>query len=225
MVDAGEWDWLRQHATGGFDHLLIGTSLPLIVAPGIHHLETWNEAVCAGAWGRAAARGGEWIRQAVDLEHWSAFQKSFDEFIELLRTVSVGERGPTPASVVVLSGDVHHTYLAEVDLPTPNSGSPVYQATCSPFRNSLPRRVRRVFRAGWSEKGALAARLLARLAGVANTNAEWRLVHSEPWFDNHVATLVLKGRENTLSIEKAIYKDVPDSGTPTLQKIFEYRLS
>ena len=34
MVDAGEWDWITEHATGDFDHLLIGTSLPLFLAPG-----------------------------------------------------------------------------------------------------------------------------------------------------------------------------------------------
>ena len=60
--------------TGDFDHLLIATSLPLMLAPGMHQLEAWNEAVCAGAWGGLAARAGEKIRQALDLEHWAAFR-------------------------------------------------------------------------------------------------------------------------------------------------------
>jgi hypothetical protein len=36
MVDAEEWAWIEDMATGGFDHLLIGTSLPLL-GPGMTH--------------------------------------------------------------------------------------------------------------------------------------------------------------------------------------------
>jgi hypothetical protein len=46
MIDAGEWAWIQDKATGGFDHLLLGTSLPVLLGPGMHHLEAWNEAVC-----------------------------------------------------------------------------------------------------------------------------------------------------------------------------------
>jgi len=45
MVDASEWEWIEEHATGGFDHLLLGTSLPVLLGPGMHHLQAWNEAV------------------------------------------------------------------------------------------------------------------------------------------------------------------------------------
>jgi hypothetical protein len=53
MLDPHEWEWFEQHAEGEFDHLLIGTSLPFLLAPALHYLESWNEAVCNGAWGRA----------------------------------------------------------------------------------------------------------------------------------------------------------------------------
>ncbi len=224
MVDDQEWDWVERHATGDFDHLLIGTSLPLILAPGIHYFEAWNEAVCSGAWGKHASRVGEAIRQKVDLEQWPAFYKSFNRFTDLLKSISTGEHGKPPASIAVLSGDVHHTYLAELELRDPDARSPVYQATCSPFRNPLPGPLRRVFRAGWSEKGALAGRLLARTAGVKEPDVGWHLTHEGPWFNNHVSTLQLKGRQNILKIEKATSTD-GDSGNPTLQTIFEYHLS
>ena len=94
MVDSGEWRWIVEHATGGFDHLLIGTSLPLIMAPGLHYLEAWNEAVCDGAWGRLAARVGEKIRQGADLEHWPAFRDSFEAVCALLREVGAGGQRP-----------------------------------------------------------------------------------------------------------------------------------
>src|ERR1043166_8773474 len=55
MVDAKEWAWIEEHARGDVGHLLLGTSLPLLLSPALHHLEAWNEAVCDGAWGRAAA--------------------------------------------------------------------------------------------------------------------------------------------------------------------------
>jgi hypothetical protein len=57
MVDVEEWAWIEEKATGNFDHLLIGTPLPLMLGPGMHHLQTWNERLCSGAWGRRV--GGE----------------------------------------------------------------------------------------------------------------------------------------------------------------------
>src|SRR5829696_5378585 len=110
MLDDDEWSWIEEKATGDYDHLLFGTSLPFLLGPGLHHLEAWNEAVCGGAWGRPAAKLGEYIRQLLDLEHWSAFHESFAGLAKLLRAVASGERsnGKPPASVVVLSGDVHH---------------------------------------------------------------------------------------------------------------------
>ena len=65
MLDPDEWHWLEEHAAGEFDHLLIGTSLPFLLAPGLHYLESWNEAVCNGAWGKPAALLGEKVRQGA----------------------------------------------------------------------------------------------------------------------------------------------------------------
>ncbi len=225
MVDDFEWEWVEEHATGGFDHLLIGTSIPLIMAPGIHHLENWIEAICAGAWGERASRAGEWLRQHIDMEQWPAFRHSFDKFIELLRSVESGERGPVPNSVVVLSGDVHHTYLAEIDLTGSHNGSVAYQATCSPFRNPLPSVLRPAFRFGWSRTGTVVGKLLSRSAGVEESEAEWKLTHDEPWFDNHVATLELNKDQASLNIERAISDSEEKHKDPALQDIFRYRLS
>ena len=94
MVDEDEWAWIADQATGGFDHLLIGTSLPWLLAPALHNIEAWNEAVCGGAWGGPPAAVGEKIRQAMDLEHWPAFHDSFEHMTELQRSVAAGERGP-----------------------------------------------------------------------------------------------------------------------------------
>ena len=116
MVDAEEWDCIERWTRGSFDHLLLGTSLPAFLGRGMHFIEAWNEAVCEGAWGRTAARVGERIRRAVDLEHWAAFGDSLRDLEDLLERIASGRHGETaPGSVVLLSGDVHHAYLARAE--------------------------------------------------------------------------------------------------------------
>jgi PhoD-like phosphatase len=204
MVDADEWQWIAEHATGGFDHLIIGTSLPLIMAPGLHHLEAWNEAVCDGAWGRLAARAGETIRQGADLEHWAAFRDSFEAMCALLREVGAGGRGHAPSSIVVVSGDVHHAYLAEVAFPAGSGvSSRVWQATCSPFRNPLGRMERRGVNFGFSRGGTAVGRALSRAAGVPSPPVRWRFQDGDPRFDNQVGTLDLDGRRALARLERA----------------------
>jgi hypothetical protein len=205
MVDAGEWEWITEHATGDFDHLLIGTSLPLFLAPGLHYLEAWNEAVCDGAWGGLAAKLGEKLRQGADLEHWPAFRHSFNAMCELLLEIAAGRRGEPPRSIVVLSGDVHHAYLAEVGFPQ-GSGvrSRVWQATCSPFRNPLSTNERRGVMVGFSRAGEKIGRVLARSAGVPPPPVRWRFQDGDPRFDNQVGTLELDEGSALARLERSV---------------------
>ncbi|CAN5246597.1 alkaline phosphatase D family protein [soil metagenome] len=221
MVDASEWEWIEEHATGGFDHLLLGTSIPVLLGPGMHHLQAWNEAVCSGKWGERATGWGEKIRRSQDLDHWGSFHESFDKLTALIRAVAAGERGKSPASVVVLSGDVHHGYLAEAAFRDGGVRSRIYQAVCSPLRNSLPKQKSRLQSAGWTRPGELAGRLLSRLAGIGKEQMSWRLTHQKPWFENHVATLELEGGRARITFEKAVSDG---SGEPGLEKIYERRL-
>jgi PhoD-like phosphatase len=207
MLSEPEWAWVEDCVTGDFDHLLIATTLPLLLSHGLHHLEAWNEAVCDGAWGRTAARLGEKIRQAIDLEHWAAFHGSFVRLTDLLHEVASGGRGPAPASVIVLSGDVHHAYLAEASFPgRAPIESAVVQAVCSPIRNPLDRNERRGLRAALSRSASTVARLLARSAGVRPGGVRWKFA-DEPTFDNQIATLRLTGRDARLTIEKTRPED------------------
>jgi len=224
MVDDEEWDWIAEHATGGYDHLLLATSLPYLLSPALHDLEAWNEAVCAGVWGEAMAARGEQLRQTMDLEHWAAFQDSFLKLAELQRSVAAGERGPAPASIVTLSGDVHHAYLCEVAFPR-GSGvkSSVWQAVCSPFRNPLDGKERRTIRAMTKRPAELVTGLLRRSAGVDDPPIRWRLTGGGPWFDNQYGVLTVDGRRMDLRIEKA----VPDGhhGESRLERVLERRLA
>jgi hypothetical protein len=205
MVDEEEWDWITEHATGGHDHLLIGTSLPWVLAPGMHHAEAFSEALSEGAWGDRLARTGERIREALDLEHWAAFQRSFARMAELQRSVAAGERGPAPASIVTLSGDVHHAYLCEVGFRRGSGArSSAWQAVCSPFRNPLDAGQRRKVRIASSRSGTALGRALARLAGVGDPDIRWRIVDDGPWFDNVVGTIQIDGRRLDIVIEKAL---------------------
>lgn len=76
LIDEAEMTWLDSRVRGGFRHLLVATSLPFLLPMGLHYVESWNEAVSEGAWGKLSARAGERLRQALDLEHWGAFQRA-----------------------------------------------------------------------------------------------------------------------------------------------------
>ncbi len=224
MLDEDEWQWVEDHATGGFDHLLIATSLPWLLAPAMHYLEAWNEAVCGGAWGGLAAKYAEKIRQGVDLEHWAAFEESFERLAEIQRAVGAGERGEAPATIVTLSGDVHHAYLSEVAFRRgSNVKSAVYQAVCSPMRNPLNAREQRAIKSMFTKPVLALTQTMSRAAGVAAPSIRWRRVGGGPWFDNQLATLEVEGRQIDFRIERA-HSGGAD-GIPELECVQENRLA
>ena len=223
MLDEEEWKWLQERSTGDFDHLVFGTSMPFLLSPGFHHLEAASEAICDGSLGRRMAKVGELLRQAVDLEHWPAFHASFTDLASLLHSVASGERSESapPASVVVVSGDVHHGYLVRATFDG-DRHNPVYQAVGSPLRNPLGTPERLFMRAGWSGLVELLGKRLARLTGVKDPALRWSLVHETPWFDNHISTIKLRGREASLVVEKTIPEDL---GEPRLHPLLEHKLT
>jgi hypothetical protein len=202
MLDDEEWTWIVDHATGDFDHLLLATSVPFLLPPGMHHLEAWNEAVCGGAWGGVATRLGERLRQGFDLEHWAAFNDSFRRLTGLVEDVAAGRRGTAPATVVMLSGDVHHAYLAEVTFRNGAAAqSRVFQATCSPYRNPLDKHERLAIRGLCAGPAARVTHALARAAGVRDPDVAWELC-DRPIFDNQVATLEIEDRHASVRFER-----------------------
>jgi PhoD-like phosphatase len=220
MLDPTERQWFDDLVGGEVDHLLIGSSLPFLLEPGLHHLEAWNEAVVGGAWGSRAARSGERIRQAIDLEHWAAFQHSFQEVARRVVDVATGGRGTPPATVLFLSGDVHHSYLADVDVGAAN-GSRVLQAVCSPIRNPMPR---------WARWGSAVSIhglagpmgwLASRTARVPRPPIRWTISEG-PWFENAIAFLDIDGRRADLRWATA---DIDGSGEPSIRTLQEIRVT
>jgi hypothetical protein len=221
MVDAEEWAWVSERATGGFDHLLIGTSLPLLLGPAMHHLQIWNESLCSGAWGVHAARRAESVRRSQDLDHWASFHDSFTAMMGLIGDVVSGERGDPPSTVLILSGDVHHGYLAEATLEN-HTKSRIYQAVSSPLRNALPGKKSILQVNAWTGPATFAARLLARIAGVPEEPLTWRMTHDAVFFENQIATLELEGRSATITFEKSVIDASKDAA---LEKLYRHRLA
>jgi hypothetical protein len=202
MIDDHEWDWFVEHVKGDWDHLLIASSMPFMLPGGEHGLEAWNDAVSEGAWGKLGKGMGEKVRQALDLEHWAAFRRSFERVSQLLEEVASGKHGKPPSTIVLLSGDVHHAYLAEVAFrKSVGAQSAVYQATCSPFRNGLSKRERAMVRFASSPVGHAIGSFLCKTAGVPRSRLHWR-IDEGPWFDNQIATLELDGPSARFRLEK-----------------------
>jgi hypothetical protein len=198
ILDDDEMAWLDGQMRGGVRHLLVGTSLPFLMPTGLHHFEAWNEAVCNGAWGPRFARLGEKLRRAVDLEHWGAFEEGFRQVAGMATEVADGRRGPAPRTVTFLSGDVHHSYVAEVRRPRAPGTARVLQAVCSPIRNPLPRAMRATMSFGSSRPAVAIGRALSRAAKVPEPPFEWDITEG-PWFENCLATL--EDREDGLAMQ------------------------
>ena len=222
MVSDTEWQWVTDSVAGDWDHVVLASSLPVLLSRGIHDLEAWNEAVAAGAWGRRFMPLGERIRRAGDLEHWAAFGRSFTAFEQLITGLATGTQGPAPASVTLLGGDVHHSYLAEVALPARiSSATSVHQLVCSPIHNLLPNNFRQLQRIVTSRLGEVIGGTLARLARVPSPQLSWKLTEG-PWFSNMLATLNFDGRQARVRFDRS----APDpTQSPHLVPVSETDLS
>lgn len=200
MLPDSEWAWFAKQLPGDYDHLLIGSSLPWLLPPAIHHLEAATERLAESPRGWVS-RFGETLRQALDLEHWGAFGRSFDALSALLAQIGAGQGGvsPAPASINVLSGDVHHSYAAKAELG-PDVVSAVHQLTCSPVHNDMPKLVRPAMKFGWNPPAARLMRSLARALGLRRPVVRWRKT-AGPYFGNAVGLLVLEGRTAHVAIE------------------------
>jgi len=197
MLDDAEFDWIeaamRRAVDEGVEHLILGTSLPWLLPHAIHNLERWNETLNVRHLGRRRGRLAEAVRQAADLEHWAAFGHSFERLGAALTGVARGDHGRAPASALVLSGDVHHAYAAELVRPD-GLQARVHQLTVSPLHNQAPHPIRVGFKIGWSRRARRFTERLARLARAEPTRLQWEK-QAGPFFGNQIGELLLTGRE------------------------------
>ncbi|GAA2476134.1 alkaline phosphatase D family protein [Streptomyces gobitricini] len=226
MHDEDEARWLADQLLADrkdCDHLLVGASLPWLLAPMMHDAETWNAALCRGERGNRWARLSERVRRAADLEHWAAFPDSFERLTRLL--AEAGSGPDAPATVCVLSGDVHHAYVAEPEWP--KSAAPasarIVQLTCSPVHNRIPAALRVAFRLSWSRAGRWIGHALRRHGRTGPPVVDWRRTGG-PWFGNHLMTLTLRGRTAALRLEQAAAGS-RDPGDAALRTVHERSLA
>jgi hypothetical protein len=221
MLDDDEFAWvesaLNRAVEDGVEHLIIGTSLPWLLPHAIHNIERWNETLNVRHHGRWRGRLAERLRQAADLEHWAAFGDSFERLGSALVRVARGEHGPAPATALVLSGDVHHAYSAELVRPG-DLTTRVHQLTVSPLHNQAPHPIRVGFRIGWSRWAKNVTTALARIAQAKPSRLEWQK-QSGPFFGNQLGELLLSGREARFQLS------VTELGKPGLRQVLDMPLS
>ena len=224
MLSDAEFDWIEEQLSGDYEHLLIGTSLPWLLPRAFHDIEAWNELLADGHRGKAVAWLSERLRRAADFEHWGSFRESFERLSTMIQAVGRGdfaaEPGAAPATVCVLSGDVHHAYIARPEYGD-DVRSAVYQLTCSPLHNRVPLAMKVMFRGAWSRFAERSTSVfLGLVARVPQPSVEWtRLIG--PYFGNDLMTLRLDGRTAEVILEQA----GPATGRPTLDELTRVTLT
>ena len=201
MIGENEFRWLESEAEENpqsLDHLMLASSVPWLMPPAIGDLESLNERAAD----RAGWRGrlGEKLRELGDFEHWAAFHKSFVRMGEMIARIADHPDGP--ATISVLSGDVHHSYAAraEMDGVSPG-GATVHQLVCSPVHNYVPLFIKPVFMLGWTGPAAAVSRWWMRRRGVPSPPMTWRDVCG-PLFGNTIATVQIDGRDAQVFFEQ-----------------------
>ncbi|WP_138733473.1 alkaline phosphatase D family protein [Modestobacter excelsi] len=224
ILDDAEFDWveaaMRNAVDDGVEHLLIGTSLPWLLPHSVHDLERWNETLSVRHAGKPLGRLAEQLRQAADLEHWAAFGGSFERLGRALVSLGRGELGRPPATALVLSGDVHHAYAAELVDPG-GLDTRVHQLTVSPLHNSAPHAIEIGFKVGWSRWARAITGGLRALARVERSPLQWRK-QAGPFFGNELGELLLEGRDARFLLWATSRED---DGTPRFTQVLDTRLS
>ena len=206
MVDEDEWEWIEEHATR---RLRPPADRDLAAAAaGARACTTSRRGTrrCATAPGaRSAAHLGEKLRQGARPRALGGVRRvarAHDG--RSSSAVGTGERGEPPATIVALSGDVHHAYLAEVGFPP---GTGMRSTRLAGDVLAVPQPARRQGAHGHALHGLArrracsCARWRARRAS-RTPSVRWRYAHDEPWFDNQVATLELDGRQRAASCSR-----------------------
>jgi hypothetical protein len=214
MVADSEWSWVREQVLDCPRHVMLVTTLPVFIADGLHDLQVWSERVCDGAWGRWFVPYGEKARRALDLEDWSAFGVSYTMFTELLEELVAD--ADSPSSIVVMSGDIHFSYSAEV--PIGGGGHRVHQIVSSPIRNALIPHERSIMRFTLTRAGKRIGALLRRMAGAGRT-APGIAVTAGPYFANNMVQVLYRGDDVEAVFEHSTASDDGDSDLDEVARV------
>ena len=225
MVDAAEWDWITEHTEGDFDHLLLATSLPYLLGPGMQYVEAWNEAVTWRRLGRAHVKGG---REAAPGDGPGALGRVPGHLPQDGRAAACRRSRRARARRRARSSRSRATSTTPTSSRSPTRRaseveSAIWQAVCSPYPQPA-RRQASAASSRWACRVHSRAvwKKLAKLAGVKDPGIRWRLSGGGPWFDNQVATLVIDGRRMDMHLDKAV---PVDEETARLERVLDARLA
>ena len=221
MVDDEEWDWIVARTEGDFDHLLIATTVPWLLSPGLAAPRGLEREVCDGATGRSRRGSGEAAPRASTSTTGAAFAAP-SSAARLLGEVAAGRARDAPASIVVLSGDVHHAYLTEVDSRRAGGGEePSTRRSARPSETRSTAKERQVDEGRLRPAASPDRRPRSPAAGAPEPGIGWRLLEG-PYFDNQVATLHFDGRDAAMRLEKTLPGELEQR---TLEPSFRRRLA
>ena len=136
------------------------------------------------------------MRQAADLEHWPAFRESFDRLAALVTRAAASG----PATVSILSGDVHHCYAARADIPGGARRAPAHLLARAQH-HGLVHQAR--VPARWSAPARGLTRWWAARAGAPPPPVTWRRL-AGPLFGNTIATLEIDDRRARVLFEQPV---------------------
>ena len=122
--------------------------------------------------------------------------------------MSLGEHGgDPPGTICVLSGDVHHAYVAQARWTDASVRTPIFQLTCSPIHNYVPRPMQVVFKIAWSRAAEKTTRFMhSRVSQVPKMVVDWTR-EAGPYWGNEIATLHLDGRGARMELERTKRSD------------------
>ena len=127
-----------------------------------------------------------------------------------------------PATISVLSGDIHFSFASEVRFPQERrTTSRVHQLVSSPIRNALKGPERTAMRLGTSTFARALGRVLRRSVGCRRPQPSWR-IDLGPVFANTIGQLTFEGSAARLLVLQARPHD--DSASPAFDEVFEFDL-
>ena len=218
MLSPCDWQLVDEVLGGAADesgppHVLLVSSVPWALPVGIHRLQ---QLVSRMVERPRLASIGEAIRRAIDLEHWAAFGRSYERLAERLaerldNRASAGN--PVRGSSIVLSGDVHFGYVAEVDVG-PGRQS-VHQVVASPLRQVELTYERAGRRLAMSRFGRAVLDRVVQRSSIRSGEVPFRL-RQGPVFDNNIATITYERDRAIVALERA---RMSGRGVPRLESV------
>ena len=195
MLDDDELDWLDEQMRGDVDHLLVGTSLPFLLSPGLHYVEAWSEALAERRLGSARREGR---REAPAARRPRALGGVPGRLPEGARADPRGgarraRGGPADRDVPLRR---RAPQLRVGGPPEGPATTPIHEPDhpggllADPQPDAAGGRGSRSPVLSYGVAGPI-GHVVARSAKVPDLPVDWRLVKG-PWFDNNLATLEVR---------------------------------